>query len=59
MVPHEHNGVVDSKLRVYGTKNVRVVDLSIVPLTVAAHIHQRVCDRPASRGYFQGRAFDV
>ncbi|KAH8111799.1 GMC oxidoreductase, partial [Phellopilus nigrolimitatus] len=38
MVPREHNGVVDSKLRVYGTKNVRVVDLSIVPLNVAAHI---------------------
>ena len=28
---------VESGLQVYGTKNIRVVDLSIVPLHVAAH----------------------
>lgn len=37
MLPREHGGVVDPKLRVYGTENIRVVDLSIVPLSVGAH----------------------
>jgi len=37
MLPREKGGVVDPKLKMYGTKNVRVVDLSIVPLHVAAH----------------------
>lgn len=37
MLPREDGGVVDPKLKVYGTKNLRVVDLSIVPLQVAAH----------------------
>ncbi|KLO04946.1 GMC oxidoreductase [Schizopora paradoxa] len=37
MLPRELDGVVDPKLRVYGTKNIRVVDLSIVPLHIASH----------------------
>ena len=37
MVPRHKNGVVDPQLRVYGTTNVRVVDISIMPLHVAAH----------------------
>ncbi|EEB89496.1 hypothetical protein MPER_12396, partial [Moniliophthora perniciosa FA553] len=37
MLPREKNGVVDPSLKVYGTKNIRVVDLSIVPLHFAAH----------------------
>ena len=37
MLPRNKNGVVDSRLRVYGTKNIRVADLSIVPLHIAAH----------------------
>ncbi|KAH9840900.1 GMC oxidoreductase [Rhodofomes roseus] len=37
MLPREHSGVVDPELRVYGTNNVRVVDLSVVPLHFAAH----------------------
>ncbi|TDL21811.1 GMC oxidoreductase [Rickenella mellea] len=37
MLPRDQNGVVDGNLRVYGTKNVRVADLSVVPLHVAAH----------------------
>ncbi|ESK92577.1 gmc oxidoreductase [Moniliophthora roreri MCA 2997] len=37
MLPREKNGVVDTSLKVYGTKNIRVVDLSIVPLHFAAH----------------------
>lgn len=32
MAPREHGGVVDAKLRVYGTTNLRVVDCSIMPM---------------------------
>jgi choline dehydrogenase-like flavoprotein len=32
MVPKATGGVVDNSLIVYGTKNVRVVDASIIPL---------------------------
>ncbi|KAJ9308475.1 CAZyme family AA3 [Paecilomyces variotii] len=32
MLPRDEGGVVDSTLRVYGTKNVRVIDASIFPL---------------------------
>ena len=34
MMPRDQGGVVDNKLKVYGTKNVRVIDASIVPLHV-------------------------
>jgi len=37
MLPQSMGGVVDPRLRVYGTQNLRVADLSIVPLHVAAH----------------------
>ena len=37
MLPRELGGVVDSKLRVYGTKNIRVVDLSVLPLQLSVH----------------------
>ncbi|KAJ8087644.1 hypothetical protein PM082_006478 [Marasmius tenuissimus] len=42
MLPREKNGVVDTHLKVYGTKNIRVVDLSIVPLNIAAHTQATV-----------------
>lgn len=37
MLPRKWNGVVDPELRVYGTRNLRVAELSIIPLHVAAH----------------------
>lgn len=37
MLPRDMGGVVDNDFRVYGTDNVRVVDLSAVPLQVAGH----------------------
>ncbi|KAI0261249.1 GMC oxidoreductase [Gloeopeniophorella convolvens] len=37
MLPLEKGGVVDSTLKVHGTENIRVVDLSVVPLQVASH----------------------
>ncbi|KAI0539849.1 GMC oxidoreductase [Xylaria digitata] len=38
MMSRELGGVVDPKLRVYGTKNVRVVDGSILPLQLSGHL---------------------
>ncbi|TCD63417.1 hypothetical protein EIP91_005416 [Steccherinum ochraceum] len=37
MMPRKKGGVVDTKLKVYGTTNIRVVDLSILPIHMAAH----------------------
>lgn len=38
MMPLELGGVVDPDLLVYGTRNLRVVDASILPLVPAAHL---------------------
>lgn len=37
MLPKDKDGVVDPRLKVYGTSNLRVIDLSVVPLLFAAH----------------------
>lgn len=37
MLPRDKGGVVDPDLKVYGTTNLRVVDLSIMPIQIAAH----------------------
>ncbi|KAF5347382.1 hypothetical protein D9758_011281 [Tetrapyrgos nigripes] len=37
MVPPELGGVVDTKLKVYGTTNLRVMDISVWPMELAAH----------------------
>ncbi|KAH8679004.1 GMC oxidoreductase-domain-containing protein [Tricladium varicosporioides] len=42
MLPLEHGGVVDPHLRVYGTRNLRIVDAGIIPLVPAAHLQAPV-----------------
>jgi len=37
MLPREDGGVVDNRLKVYGTTNIRVADTSIIPLHINAH----------------------
>jgi len=42
MLPRTDGGVVDSHLRVYGTSNLRIVDASIMPVIISAHMQVRV-----------------
>ncbi|PHH76209.1 hypothetical protein CDD82_4077 [Ophiocordyceps australis] len=42
MMPREAGGVVDARLRVYGVKNLRVVDASMFPLQVRGNIQSTV-----------------
>ncbi|EJC99664.1 alcohol oxidase [Fomitiporia mediterranea MF3/22] len=37
MLPREDGGVVDKDLKVYGTSNLRVIDMSIMPLELSCH----------------------
>jgi hypothetical protein len=37
MAPREIGGVLDSKLFVYGTRNLRVADAGSMPINIAAH----------------------
>ncbi|KAJ6470163.1 alcohol oxidase, partial [Mycena vulgaris] len=38
MLPLADGGVVDNTLKVYNTTNIRVVDISVVPLHIGAHL---------------------
>ncbi|OLN96701.1 Pyranose dehydrogenase 3-like protein 1 [Colletotrichum chlorophyti] len=42
MLPKKDGGVVDINLKVYGTSNLRVVDASVIPLLISAHIQTAV-----------------
>ncbi|KAL3292683.1 GMC oxidoreductase, partial [Colletotrichum asianum] len=42
MMPREQGGAVDDRLRVYGTKKLRIVDASIVPIEPSGNIQSTV-----------------
>ncbi|KAI8202309.1 hypothetical protein K4K52_006473 [Colletotrichum sp. SAR 10_76] len=42
MMPREQGGVVDERLRVYGTKKLRIVDASIFPIEPSGNIQSTV-----------------
>ena len=37
MLPRDNGGVVDARFRVYGTRNIRVIDLSVLSMHTAVH----------------------
>lgn len=43
MMKEELGGVVDSRLKVYGLRNVRAVDASVLPIQLSAHLSSSLC----------------
>lgn len=42
MAPHSMGGVVDPTLKVYGLKNVRIIDAGIFPFTIGVPLQPTV-----------------
>ncbi|KAJ3990845.1 glucose-methanol-choline oxidoreductase, partial [Lentinula boryana] len=42
MASRELGGVVDARLKVYGTRNLRIVDASIIPVPLACHVQATI-----------------
>lgn len=42
MLPREKGGVVSPELKVYGTKNVRVIDASVIPFQLCGHLSSTI-----------------
>ena len=38
MIPKKDGGVVDPEFKVYGTNNLRIVDGSVLPIQLSAHL---------------------
>lgn len=54
MMPRAKGGVVDPRLRVYGTQNLRVVDASVIPIITRGNTQANVYAIRAGGGSHQG-----
>ncbi|EWC47253.1 hypothetical protein DRE_03372 [Drechslerella stenobrocha 248] len=58
MLPKNQNGVVDCNLKVYGTTNLRVVDASVIPVQLSAHIQTAVYGIAERAAQLIGNGYD-
>lgn len=54
MMDRAIGGVVDGRLRVHGTANLRVIDASVIPVHISAHIQTAVYGTVERAGGFGG-----